>query len=89
MRGWFRRQKASTNDSVEGMETTFHGIIRQVRTEMSDTRRMAVAYCVAFAWRAFNLKFSSAEGFLKLSSAAKADFINCHGENVSRYGRKR
>jgi hypothetical protein len=68
MLGWFRRPKPSTN--VDAMEAAFHAVVRQVRVEMSESQRAAVGYGVAFAWRAFNAKFSSGGGdFLKQSSA--------------------
>ena len=75
MLGWFRRPKPSTD--VDAMELAFHAGVRRVRVEMSAAQRAAVAYGVAFAWRAFNSKFpSGGDDFLKKSSAIKVDFIN-------------
>jgi hypothetical protein len=73
MLGLFSRKKPVTD--AEKMEAAFMDGVQKIST-LPPEARAAFAYGVAFAWRAFNVKFSSVPNFLQQPQEIKVGFID-------------
>ena len=70
MFGWGRRKQPLADPN---MEAAFSKAV-EIISGFAPERRLAVAYGVAFAWKAFNSKFPSIEDFRRQSSRTKTQF---------------
>jgi hypothetical protein len=70
--GWFSRKNAVSD--AEKMEAAFMDGVQRISSLLPEARA-AFVYGVAFAWRAFNVKFSSVPNFLQQPQEIKVGFI--------------